>query len=219
VAGAINNARLPGATDPRLSPPVRISILALLLLAGIVDLAALDAIVLPRFLATKARPAPVLPALAAIVPPAAPPAVAPAPPVVAVQEVLAPAEPAPAQESPAAPEPALAPPEPLPALLFARNVAILNSASRAILMNLHSVLTARPELQVSLNGHTDNLGPQRINALLSLRRASAARAWLVTHDIEPARITVQSFGATVPVDGITTPASRAQNRRVEIKFR
>jgi OOP family OmpA-OmpF porin len=237
VTGVIHDARLPGAPPARLSATTRILLLTLLLLAGVLDLVLLDALVLPRFLAARARHALAVPALSAAplsdVSPPAPAAIAvpalaepdaapsdvsfPVPTVVA-QEVLAPAEPAVAPEIPAPAEPAVAPPEALPALHFARNVAILNKASRATLRDLQARLTARPELRVTLNGHTDDLGPKRLNAALALRRAKAARAWLVAHGIEEARITVQSFGATVPIDGAIVPASRFQNRRVEIEF-
>jgi len=207
VPGVIHDARLPGVSPSPSSATVRILLPASLLLAGLVDLAVLDAIVLPRFLALKTRTAIALPMPKLAPPPVAPSVASPTPPV-----AIAPQTPAPAQ-------PAASRPEALPALHFKRNAAILNKDARATLANLYAILTARPELQVSLNGHTDDLGPPPVNTLLSLRRARVAQTWLVAHGIDSARITIQSFGATAPLGGVIIPSARPQNRRVEIEFR
>jgi outer membrane protein OmpA-like peptidoglycan-associated protein len=79
-------------------------------------------------------------------------------------------------------------------------------------------MIARPELRVLLNGHTDDLGPERVNSLLSLQRARAAQRWLVRHGVDRARIEAESFGASKPLGGVIVPSARRQNRRVEIEL-
>jgi outer membrane protein OmpA-like peptidoglycan-associated protein len=135
------------------------------------------------------------------------PAVPPPPPATVAQEIPAPVE------------PAAAPPEAAPDLLFWRNAAVLTKNDRAILENVLGVLTARPELRVHLNGHTDDLGSEPVNRLLSSQRARAAQRWLVRHGVAPARIEAEGFGASKPLGGVVVPAARPQNRRVEIEFR
>jgi outer membrane protein OmpA-like peptidoglycan-associated protein len=176
-----------------------------LLVAGAVDVVVLDAMVWPRFLASKARPALALPAPTVAAPPA--PVVSPPLPV-----SLAPETPAPVQA-------VVAPPEALPSLRFWRNAAVLTKDARATLGKLAAILTEQPELLVYLNGHTDDLGPPRVNTPLSLRRARVAQAWLMDRGIARTRVTVQGFGASAPLEGVITPATRPQNRRVEIEFR
>jgi outer membrane protein OmpA-like peptidoglycan-associated protein len=207
VAGVRADNRLPGASRSRLSPAARTVFLILALSVGIADLVVLDAVVLPRTLARKARPAPGLPApsVAALPSPAL---LDPPPPPAPV-----------AQEIPAPVEPVAAAPEAVPDLLFWRSAAALTKNDRAILESVLAVLTARPALRVRLNGHTDDIGPERVNRLLSLQRARAAQRWLVRHGVDPARIEAESFGASKPVGGAAVPSARRQSRRVEIEFR
>ena len=205
VAGATDH-RLPGASRSRLSPTARTVLLVLFLLIGMADLVVLDAIVLPRTLARKARPAPALPAPIVAVVPAPAPVVLPPPPVPVPQEIPAPVE------------PVVALPEAVPDLLFWRNAAVLTKNAQSTLENLRTLMIARPELRVLLNGHTDDLGPERVNSLLSLQRARAAQRWLVRHGVDRARIEAESFGASKPLGGVIVPSARRQNRRVEIEL-
>jgi outer membrane protein OmpA-like peptidoglycan-associated protein len=205
VAG-VTDHRLPWDSRSRLSPTTRTVLLILALSIGIADLVVLDAVVLPRTLARKARPAPALPAPIVVVAPAPAPVVLPPPPVPVAQEIPAPVE------------PVVTPPEAVPALLFWRNAAVLTKHARSTLENLRAQLTARPELRVRLNGHTDDLGPERVNSLLSLQRARVAQKWLVRHGVDSARIEAESFGASKPLGGVIVPSARPQNRRVEIEL-
>jgi len=207
MAGVTADDRLPGASPSRLSPVARTAIVAMLLLVGMADLVVLDAIVLPRTLAHEVRPAPVVPAPSApALPSAVPVGLAPAPAPVA-------------QELPTPVEPAANPPEALPALLFRRNAAVLRKDARATLERLLAVMTARPGFHVRLNGHTDDIGTERFNNLLSWHRARAAQEWLVAQGVDRARIEAQGFGASKPLGGAIIPSARPQNRRVEIEFR
>jgi outer membrane protein OmpA-like peptidoglycan-associated protein len=169
-------------------------------------LAVLDAMVLPRYLAAKAKPAVVVPARKEIAPAPIPPGPSlPAPPASAVAEI---------------PEiPTAETPEALPPLLFWRNASVLTKDAQRTLTRLLELMTTQPALQVRLSGHTDDLGPLPVNRLLSSQRARAARAWLVDRGIDQTRIEVQGLGAVAPVDGVIVPSARPQNRRVEIEFR
>jgi outer membrane protein OmpA-like peptidoglycan-associated protein len=55
-----------------------------------------------------------------------------------------------------------------------------------------------PELQFSVEGHTDNVGSAPNNNQLSQRRASAVRDYLMGEDIDPSRIDVMGFGFMKP---------------------
>lgn len=77
-------------------------------------------------------------------------------------------------------------------------------------------LTAYPGSNVSLVGHTDNIGSQRYNQKLSEQRANAVRNMLVTDfDIDYNRISTSGRSFDDPVASNDTKAGRAENRRVE----
>jgi adhesin transport system outer membrane protein len=66
-------------------------------------------------------------------------------------------------------------------------------------------------------GHTDSVGSDTYNQRLSLRRAEAVKAYLVSVGIDRQRIRVEGKGESQPVADNATPEGRAKNRRVEIE--
>ena len=66
-------------------------------------------------------------------------------------------------------------------------------------------------------GHTDSIGTDAYNQKLSLRRAEAVKAYLVSKGIEKNRVYTEGKGEKQPVADNKTSAGRAKNRRVEIE--
>lgn len=71
---------------------------------------------------------------------------------------------------------------------------------------------------VRVVGYTDSIGSRAYNDKLSLRRAAAVKAFLVSHEISAERIHVEGKGMSNPVASNKTKEGRAQNRRAEIWF-
>lgn len=69
---------------------------------------------------------------------------------------------------------------------------------------------------ISIEGHTDNVGSESYNQVLSFKRAVAAATHMVLRaGFDPARIFVKGYGESQPIDDNTTDEGRAHNRRVE----
>jgi outer membrane protein OmpA-like peptidoglycan-associated protein len=98
---------------------------------------------------------------------------------------------------------------------FETNKATLRIESETILMKAYNALVANPDVQIEISGHTDNVGSQKDNQVLSLKRAQAVRNWLVAKGIASNRMKTVGKGQNEPVSSNETDAGRAENRRIE----
>jgi OmpA-OmpF porin, OOP family len=89
--------------------------------------------------------------------------------------------------------------------------------STPTLKEIGQMLKEHPELKLTIEGHTDNVGTAPSNKALSERRAEAVRQFLVsTYGIDSSRLASKGFGATKPVASNDTPEGQQNNRRVEL---
>ena len=147
-------------------------------------------------------------------PMAPPPAPAPAPrPVV----------PAPAPAPRPAPAPAPAPRPTSEKVTFAADAffdfdkATLKPEGKAKLDDLAGKIKGITLEVIIAVGHTDSVGSEAYNQKLSLRRAEAVKAYLVSKGIEANRVYTEGKGTKQPVADNKTAEGRAKNRRVEIE--
>ena len=103
-------------------------------------------------------------------------------------------------------------------LEFLSGKAVIRNESFASLDELAVLLVKKEEWQLKLEGHTDNVGSERNNLILSKRRAEAVRDYLASKDVAPTRIRVEFYGETKPVASNDTPEGRQKNRRVEMEI-
>ena len=102
-------------------------------------------------------------------------------------------------------------------ILFATNSDAIRPESAPTLEEIATMLQQHPDLKLTIEGHTDNVGAAAANQALSERRAAAVRQYLISHfQIDGARLTSKGFGATKPAASNDTPEGRQQNRRVEL---
>ena len=99
-------------------------------------------------------------------------------------------------------------------VFFANGTAAISKISYPMLDNVASILTTHPEIDVRVEGHTDNVGKEAKNLTLSQRRADAVKKYLVKRGVPSERVTAQGFGSSQPVDTNQTKLGRAKNRRV-----
>jgi chemotaxis protein MotB len=101
-------------------------------------------------------------------------------------------------------------------LLFGSGSAQIDVQGRQTLRAVAVALLQEPEMDILIEGHTDNSGSEDRNWSLSLDRALAVSKVLQANGLTPDRMTVAGRGAFAPVASNTTEAGRALNRRTEI---
>lgn len=85
--------------------------------------------------------------------------------------------------------------------------------AKAALDSKLTLLRANPSMRIRIEGNTDARGTNEYNMALGLRRANAARRYLVSQGIDNARFEVVSYGEERPVDQGTSEDAYAKNRR------
>ena len=103
----------------------------------------------------------------------------------------------------------------LTSVYFNNNSSELLAVSYAELTLLVSYLQAHSSLTIAISGHTDDIGKEESNQLLSTARAQAVANYLIQHGILATRISCKGYGSSQPLQSNTTDEGRAQNRRVE----
>lgn len=80
---------------------------------------------------------------------------------------------------------------------------------------LAEIVKENPEIEIQIEGHTDNVGKKKDNLLLSEKRALAVAEYLSKrHSIPMQRIQTRGFGDSVPLNKNDSDEGRRKNRRV-----
>ena len=90
--------------------------------------------------------------------------------------------------------------------------------SYAELERLVELMKDVPTLKIEISGHTDNIGAESFNEMLSQRRADAVVKFLTTKGVAKERLVAKGYGQSKPVDSNKTPEGRAANRRTEFEI-
>lgn len=101
-------------------------------------------------------------------------------------------------------------------VLFDSGKAGLKSGSSNHLDKLALFLNAYPDRTAHIEGHTDDVGTDAANMLLSQRRAETVKAFLVAQGIAASRLEAAGKGEGAPLASNIDADGRQQNRRVEV---
>lgn len=86
------------------------------------------------------------------------------------------------------------------------------------LSRVRGFLSKYPELNIVINGHTDDVGTEEDNKELSKQRARAVYSYLIENGIEKERVLFRGFGEEKPLVPNNSPENRKLNRRIEFEI-
>ena len=95
---------------------------------------------------------------------------------------------------------------------------IILNESKPSLEELSAVLIERPTWVLEISGHTDNVGDEDKNMVLSKKRAESVKRFLTSHGVDETHLIIKFFGETTPIADNNTAEGRQKNRRVEMKI-
>lgn len=106
---------------------------------------------------------------------------------------------------------------------YASNSAVLTAQGKhnidVFLSDIKSDFAENSNVVLVVAGYTDNTGTPEYNYELGLLRAKGIMKYLTLEkNVNPARVSSVSYGATQPVGDNSTAQGREQNRRVEIRL-
>ncbi len=101
-------------------------------------------------------------------------------------------------------------------VLFDTGKYNLKPIAREKLAKISGIVLAHPGLKLEVEGHTDSVGSDDYNEVLSEQRANAVRDFLIQQGVSPASVTARGLGKSDPVASNATAAGRQMNRRVEM---
>ena len=104
----------------------------------------------------------------------------------------------------------------MPDALFDTGKYSLRPEAREKLAKVAGIAAGLPGLRLDVEGHTDSVGGDDYNQLLSERRATAVLDCLMQQGMPVGSVTAKGFGKAQPVASNDTAPGRQQNRRVEI---
>jgi outer membrane protein OmpA-like peptidoglycan-associated protein len=99
---------------------------------------------------------------------------------------------------------------------FDTGKSTLRPDARPIIAEVSKLLVADPALELSIEGHTDNVGSADLNRELATTRARSVLGALTALGVEATRLASNGFGPDKPIADNSTDEGRAKNRRVEL---
>lgn len=95
---------------------------------------------------------------------------------------------------------------------------LLDHDAQILLRNFASYLKQQTNISLQINGHTDDLGSENSNLLLSEKRAKEVVRFLVEQGVEANRLSYKGFGESQPKVPNDSSENRALNRRTDFEI-
>ncbi len=104
----------------------------------------------------------------------------------------------------------------LEGVTFATGSAILTDGAKVVLDRVAEQLADVPEVNIEVQGHTDNTGSAATNTRLSAARAESVRAYFAAKGVAASRMVSRGYGPSQPKVPNSNSTNRQVNRRVEL---
>lgn len=104
------------------------------------------------------------------------------------------------------------------AVQFETARAVLKPQSYGILDEVAGIMRQYPDYKLSIEGHTDDVGEEKTNLMLSINRAQSCYDYLLTRGVARERMNYTGFGERMPLSENNTTEGRERNRRVEFRM-
>jgi outer membrane protein OmpA-like peptidoglycan-associated protein len=101
---------------------------------------------------------------------------------------------------------------------FETSKSTLLPSSMPVLDEVVRAMKENPNYRLKISGHTDNVGDEAQNLLLSEARAQTVANYLISKGIAAERISAKGYGEIQPKTSNDTQEGQAVNRRVEFEI-
>ncbi len=98
-------------------------------------------------------------------------------------------------------------------IYFATNSYVLTEKSKEIIESFIEFLKDNPHIKVEIQGHTDDVGNDQSNLVLSDNRAKSVYEFIIQQGVASNRLTYKGFGKTKPIASNANEEGKAKNRR------
>lgn len=99
---------------------------------------------------------------------------------------------------------------------FDTNKSFIKDGDKPAIDEVVTLLKNDPNLKLSVEGHTDNVGNAVANKILSQARSDSLVVYMVAAGISSKRLVAKGFGSESPISDNRTDEGKAKNRRVEL---
>jgi len=103
-------------------------------------------------------------------------------------------------------------------IFFDTNKFLIKDESKPELQKLVDFLNLNKGVHIEISGHTDNVGSDQSNQILSENRAKSVYQYLIANGIDASRLSFKGYGETQPVATNDNDEGRSKNRRTEFKI-
>ena len=100
-------------------------------------------------------------------------------------------------------------------ILFESNSSKLKESSKIVLDGFIDWLLVNKELNIEIQGHTDDVGPEKANLALSMDRSFSVMEYLIENGVDKNRLQFKGYGETNPKVPNSSSKSRSINRRTD----
>lgn len=101
-------------------------------------------------------------------------------------------------------------------LLYKSGSSKLDWKGKNAIQQLATVLNNNPDVDITVEGHTDSDGTTDKNWDLSVMRATSVVKYLVVNGVDPTRVIASGRGEHLPLESNASTSGKSRNRRTEI---